>query len=74
MCFVWILEQTAIISLYSINLPVFKTEAECLQRGTSWVFKSDRYSFVLKGLTKSTKGKVHPRAVPMKVQRRSVEI
>ena len=28
MCFVWISEQTAIISLYSINWLVFKTEAE----------------------------------------------
>ena len=28
MCFVWISEQTAIISLYSINLSVFKKEAE----------------------------------------------
>ena len=28
MCFAWISEQTAIISLYKINLPVFKTEAE----------------------------------------------
>ena len=28
MCFVWIWEQTAIISLYSIKLSVFKTEAE----------------------------------------------
>ena len=28
MCFVWIWEQTAIISLYGINLSVFKTEAE----------------------------------------------
>ena len=27
-CFAWILEQTPIISLYSINLPVFITEAE----------------------------------------------
>ena len=42
--------KTAIISLYSINLSVFKTEAECLLRGTKWVFKSDKYSFVLKGL------------------------
>ena len=41
MCFVWISEQTAIISLYSINLSVFKKEAECLLRGTKWVFKSD---------------------------------
>ena len=30
MCFVWTLEQTAIISLYSINLSVFKTEAEII--------------------------------------------
>ena len=44
MCFVWISEQTAIISLYNINLTVFKTEAECLLRGTKWVFKSDRVS------------------------------
>ena len=28
MCFMWISEQTAIISLHSINLPVLKTEAE----------------------------------------------
>jgi hypothetical protein len=26
MCFAWISEQTAIISLYSINLSVFKTD------------------------------------------------
>ena len=28
MCFAWISEQTAVISLYSINLMVFITEAE----------------------------------------------
>jgi hypothetical protein len=28
MCFVWISEQTAIISLYSINWPIFITETE----------------------------------------------
>ena len=28
MCFAWISEQTAIISLYGLNLSVFKTEAE----------------------------------------------
>jgi hypothetical protein len=48
--FVWISEQTAITSLYSINLSVFITEAECLLRGTDLVFKSDSYSFVLKKL------------------------
>jgi len=47
MCFVWISEQTANISLYPINLLVFISEAECLLRGTNWVFKSDGYSFVL---------------------------
>jgi len=47
MCFAWISEQTAIISLYSINLSVFITEAECLLRGTDWTFNSDIYSFVL---------------------------
>ena len=30
MCFVWIWEQTAIISLYSINWLVFMTETECV--------------------------------------------
>ena len=50
MCFAWISEQTAIISLYSIKLSVFIIEAECLLRGTNWAFKSDRHSFVLKGL------------------------
>jgi len=49
LCFVWTSEQTAIISLYSINLSVFINKAECLLRGTDWVFKSDGYSFVLKG-------------------------
>ena len=32
MCFVWISEQTAIISLYSINWLVFITETECLRK------------------------------------------
>ena len=39
MCFVWIWEQTAIISLYSINWLVCITETECLLRGTDWTFK-----------------------------------
>ena len=39
MCFVFIWEQTAIISLYSIDWLVFITDAECLLRGTNWVFK-----------------------------------
>jgi hypothetical protein len=30
MCFVWISEQTAIISLHSINRLVFVTETECV--------------------------------------------
>jgi hypothetical protein len=39
MCFVWISEQTAIISLYSINWLVFVArDAVCLLRGTGWVF------------------------------------
>jgi hypothetical protein len=38
MCFVCIWEQTAIISLYSINWLVSITETECLLRGTSWIF------------------------------------
>jgi len=38
MCFVWIWEQTAIISLYNINWLIFITETECLLRGTDWMF------------------------------------
>ena len=30
MCFVWISEQTAIISLYNINWQIFITETECV--------------------------------------------
>ena len=51
-CFVWISEQRAIISLYSINLAVFKTEAEsvycAVRNGSS---NQTDNSFVLKGLT-----------------------
>ena len=52
MCFAWISEERAIISLYSNHLLVFITEAECLLQGAKSAFKSDRYSFVLKGLIK----------------------
>jgi len=41
MCFAWISEQTAIISLYINELSSFVSETECLLRGTDWVFKSD---------------------------------
>jgi len=50
MRFAWVSDQTAIISLYSIHLPVFITEAECLLRGTNWAFKSYRHSLVLQML------------------------
>ena len=53
MCFVWISEQTAIISLYSINLSVFINEAEtvyCAVR-TGYLNQTD---FVLKGLKEIT--------------------
>ena len=38
MCFVWIWEQTAIVSLCSINVLVSVTETVCLLRGTDWVY------------------------------------
>jgi len=38
MCFVWIWEQAAIISPYSINWLVFKTEIKYLLRGTGCIF------------------------------------
>ena len=40
MCFVWISEQTAIISLYNINCLFFITELVCLLRGTDCVFEN----------------------------------
>ena len=39
-CFIWIWEQTAIISLYNINWLVCITETECLLRGTDWMVTS----------------------------------
>jgi len=48
MSFVGISEQTAIISLYSINRLVFITETECLLRGTDWIFiHNSRYEFCI---------------------------
>ena len=49
MCFVWISEQTARVSLYSINISVFKLRQSVycvLWNGSS----NQTYSFVLKGL------------------------
>ena len=51
MCSVWISEQTAIISLYNIDLSVFKTEAEsvyCAVR-TGSLNQADTVSY-LKGI------------------------
>jgi len=45
MCFVWISEQTAIISLYSIDWLVFMTEKECVYcavRSTFYVLPTQR--------------------------------
>ena len=54
MCFVWISEQTAIISLYSINLSVFITEAESVYCAVRPGSLNQTYSFVLKGLNNIT--------------------
>ena len=50
MCFAWISEQRAIISLYNINLSVFKTEAESVYCAVRNESLNQTYSFVLKGL------------------------
>ena len=47
MCFVWIWEQKAIISVYSINWMVCITETERLLRGTDWVFTCNSRHFLL---------------------------
>ena len=50
-CFVWISEQTAIISLYNINWLVCITEMECLLRGTDLIFiYSSCYMFHIRTL------------------------
>ena len=60
MCFVWISEQTAIISLYSINFPGFKTEAEsvyCSVRNGS-LNQSDTVWYLKAQLQKKVQGKL----------------
>jgi hypothetical protein len=56
MCFNVDLRNNSDYFLYSINLLVFIAEAECLLRGTNWVFKSESYSFVLKKLNFNADG------------------
>jgi hypothetical protein len=48
MCFVWISEQTAIISLYSINLPGFITEEDSVYSAvrTGYLNQSDTVLFL----------------------------
>jgi hypothetical protein len=50
MCFAWISEQTAIISPYSINLSVFRTEAESVYCAVRNGSLNQRDSFILRGL------------------------
>ena len=50
MCFVWISEQTAIISLYGNNLSGFITEAESVYCAVRIGSLNQTYSVVLKGL------------------------
>ena len=38
------------VSIQQKLIGFYKRGGECLLRGTNWVFKLDRYSFVLKGL------------------------
>ena len=50
LCVACISEQTTIFFLYTALIyRFFNRGRECFLRGTSWVFKLDRYSFVLKG-------------------------
>jgi hypothetical protein len=52
MCFVWISEQTAIISLYSINWLVFVTETECVYCAVrSESLSKIDVKFILQGLS-----------------------
>ena len=48
MCFVWISEQTAIISLYSVN---WLDVTECLLRGTDWVLNVTQVNLRFKRVT-----------------------
>jgi len=57
MCFVWIWEQTAVISLYSINWLVFITETQCAYRAVRAEFllvAVISIHFIMQSLEKST--------------------
>jgi len=51
-CFVWISEQTAIISLYSINWLVFITETECVYCGVRTAYLN-KFKLILNPLNPS---------------------
>ena len=51
MCFVWIWEQTAIISLYNINWQVFITETQCVHCAVRTGFYMTAFNFSLQQLT-----------------------
>ena len=53
MCFACISEQTAIFVQYRAITYRFLQPRQYFLRGTNWVLKLDRYSFVLEGLNKS---------------------
>jgi len=44
MCFVWISEQTAIISLYNLNWLAFITESDCVYCAVQWTMQKQRKS------------------------------
>jgi hypothetical protein len=64
MCFVWISEQTAIISLYGINLLVFITETESVYSAvrTESLYKTD--TLRLERINLAFKGNTHNLFMP----------
>ena len=65
MCFTLISEQTAIISLCSINWLVFITETECLLRGSNWTLNIIQINFRRRLLT--TEIRVRSQIIPCEI-------
>ena len=58
MCSVWISEQTAIISLYSINWLVFKTETECVYCAV----RTEYITYIITGFNGRSVASLSPRS------------
>jgi hypothetical protein len=69
MCFALISKKKRLFLYTALTDWFYIRGRECLRRGTKWVFKSDRYSFVLKGLNRLIyQGPLHDNAILTKTE------